>query len=329
MTDGVPEILSFDEAIKASGPRIRTILLGNGFSIAKAGGQFSYKTLLEKGDLPDNDPIRNVFRVLNTFDFEKVMKALEDAAQIEKAYGDKDRSNKFIEDAARVREALITAVHAVHPGTQFEIPKAQRDACALFLKNFDSIFTLNYDLLLYWVIVHAATSKFSDGFGLGIQVEGFREYSSSANCNTYYLHGALHLFLGPRRETRKRVVTNSTIVNDITETVRRTQQLPLFVAEGSSSQKLARINSVPYLVDCYRTLQCLAGSIFIFGHSAGDEDRHIYEAVFGGEIEKVFFCVHRPDQDWLAVRQKLAALNEINKEIEVSYVDAATANVWG
>ena len=256
------------------------------------------------------------------------MRALEDAALIEKAYGEKPRAKLFTADAERVREALIHAVRQVHPGVRFDIPKPQLDACAAFLTQFDSIFTLNYDLLLYWVIMHAASHKFSDGFGLGDEVDGFRQYNDSAHCNTYYLHGALHLFLGSQRETRKRVVTNSTIIDDIAETIRRTKQLPLFVAEGSSGQKLARINSVPYLADCYRSFQCLDGSLFIFGHSAGEEDRHIYEAVFGGEIGKVFFFVHEPKKDWLTTRQKLAGFNEINRKIEVAYVDAGTANVW-
>lgn len=154
------DTLSFSDAIKASGSTARTILLGNGFSIAQAGGQFAYASLLEKSALADDSPIRNVFQVLNSFDFEIVMKALEATAQIELAYGDKDRSDKFKEDAAPVREALIHAIRAVHPGIQFDIPKVQRDACSVFLKHFESIFTLSYDLLLYWVILHAATKEF-------------------------------------------------------------------------------------------------------------------------------------------------------------------------
>ena len=71
-------IQSFDDAIKASGPNTRTVLLGNGFSIAQAGGQFSYSSLMEKSGLAKDSPIRNVFQVLKTFDFEKVMKALEE-----------------------------------------------------------------------------------------------------------------------------------------------------------------------------------------------------------------------------------------------------------
>lgn len=329
MVGNAPEILSFDQAMTASGTRTKNIFLGNGFSIAQAGRQFDYEALLEKSGLQNGDPVQNLFRALKTFDFETVMKSLEDAAQVELAYGEKDRATRFSGDAERVRAALIKAVHAVHPGATFEIPQAQRNACALFLRRFDRIFSLSYDLLLYWVIVHGCTDKFFDGFQHGDQVNGFREYSPRARCNTHYLHGALHLFLGPQRETRKRVVTNGTIINDITDTINKTKKPPLFVAEGSSDQKMERINSVPYLVDCYENLQCTEGSIFVLGHSAGEEDRHIYEAIFGSEIEKVFFCVHQPDKDWLALRQRVAALNEINKKIDVAYVDAATVKAWG
>jgi hypothetical protein len=79
---------------------------------------------------------------------------------------------------------------------------------------------------------------------LGEEVGGFRIFQTAANCITHYLHGALHLFLGDQLETRKRIVTNTTIVEDIALTIRATKRMPLFVAEGSTSQKMARINAV-------------------------------------------------------------------------------------
>jgi hypothetical protein len=64
--------IPFGEAIAQSGAN-RSLLIGNGFSIAQAGAQFSYATLLEKTGLQPGDPIRNVFTALNTVDFELVM----------------------------------------------------------------------------------------------------------------------------------------------------------------------------------------------------------------------------------------------------------------
>lgn len=326
--DGVPQTISFEEAIQQS-VAPRATLLGNGFSIAQAGGQFSYSSLLDRSGLPAESPIRNVFRTLSTVDFEQVMEALNHAAQILDAYGKKEQAAAFRTDLISVRDALIHAVHEVHPGIQFDIPQAQRQACAVFLQNFDSIFTLNYDLLLYWVILNAENNPHTDGFGLGPTLNGFRTFSEEGNCNTYYLHGALHLFLGEQRETLKRIVTTGTIVSDIANTIRNTGHLPLFVAEGTTIEKMARINSVPYLRFCYDELRSLAGSIFIFGHSLGENDAHIYDAIFGSSVERLFFCVHEPQNDWLHLRERLAPFRERNPGVEVEYVDAGSAHVWG
>jgi hypothetical protein len=323
------DTLSFDDAIKASGSSPRTILLGNGFSIAQAGGQFAYESLLEQSGLAENSPIRNVFRVLDTFDFEIVMKALEDAAQVELAYEDKNRSKKFKDDATALREALIHAIRTVHPGIQFDIPKLQRDACAGFLKNFESIFTLSYDLLLYWVILHAASKEFRDGFGLGEEIDGFRKFDLGGYCNTYYLHGALHLFTDAELDTLKRIVTTNTIIDDIATTIRNRRQLPLFVAEGTVSQKIARIRSVPYLTNCYQELSSINGHLFIFGHAASENDAHVYDAICRSKIEKVFVCVHQPEANLASMRERLARYAERRKKIKWTYVDAATAKVWG
>lgn len=319
--------ITFNQAIEQSNVN-RSLLIGNGFSIAQAGAQFSYASLLDKAGLAPNNPVRNVFTALHTVDFEQVMQALQHAAQIEDAYGEADRATVFRNDATAVREALIHAVREVHPGISFDIPQVQRDRCGTFLRNFNSIFTLNYDLLLYWVILKMGGGVFTDGFGLGSTDGGFRTFSPQAMCNTYYLHGALHLFLGPKRETLKRIVTTGAIIDEIARTIRDRGQLPLFVAEGSSTQKMARINSVPYLRNAYDKLKDLNGSIFVHGHSVAENDFHLYNAIFSSDVDKMFFCVHRPDENLQGIRERLAPFSVRNDEIEVIYVDSATVQIW-
>src|SRR5258708_1678061 len=102
----MPDIISFDDALKASRGTARAVLLGNGFSIAQGGGRFLYSNLLEICKLPPESPIRRVFQELQTVDFEVVMKALEDASHIARAYADAEAEKRFAEDASAVREAL-------------------------------------------------------------------------------------------------------------------------------------------------------------------------------------------------------------------------------
>jgi hypothetical protein len=318
---------SFDDALKQSNP-VKSLLVGNGFSIAQAGGQFSYASLLDKSGLQPNSAIMNVFTTLHSVDFERVMEALQAAAQIEEAYGNVDRATLFRTDASAVREALIHAVREVHPGISFDIPQEQRDHCGKFLRNFTNVFTINYDLLLYWVILKMGGYVFTDGFGLGGESGGFRTFSEGGKCNTYYLHGALHLFLGAKRDTLKRIVTTGTIINDISDTIRNRSQLPLFVSEGTSVEKMARINSVPYLRYCYDKLKTLQGSLFIFGHAIAENDYHLYDAIFASDIDKLFVCVYRPDENLQNVKERLAQFRERNGQIEVDYIDSSKVQIW-
>jgi hypothetical protein len=319
-------IITFKEALDACGEQPRSILLGNGFSIAQAGAQFSYASLLERSGIDGNDPIRKTFSALETFDFEEVMHSLQHAAVVETAYGDTKKALKFRADADSLREALLRAIRSVHPGAKFEIPAAQIECCATFLDNFQSIFTTNYDLLLYWVILQR-TKIHSDGFGHGTEVDGFRTFQASAKCNTYFLHGALHLFLGRHRETKKRVVTGATIIDDIELTIRKGGQLPLFVAEGQWHQKLSKINSVAYLRRGYQKLKEISGNMFVLGHSVAANDKHIYGALFSSRIEQLFFCVR--DADRLAdYQERLAPFSVMKPDLEIFYVDATSARVW-
>jgi hypothetical protein len=53
---------------------------------------FSSRSLLDKADLTADDPVRVLFDRLKTVDFERVVKALEGAAEVELAYGNGDHA---------------------------------------------------------------------------------------------------------------------------------------------------------------------------------------------------------------------------------------------
>jgi hypothetical protein len=115
----VTALIAFDEAIKASDGKDRALLLANGFSIQ----HFNYKTLLEKSGLDTRGPLRTLFDTLDTVDFEVVIKALEDAAVVERVYNKVKRADLFLDDADKVRRALVHAVREIHPGHREDIAK--------------------------------------------------------------------------------------------------------------------------------------------------------------------------------------------------------------
>lgn len=320
------EIISFEEAISDTGEEDRTLLLGNGFSI----NHFNYGSLLEASEIEEGTPLRDLFtRLDDTKDFELVMRNLEDAALVEDVYGNADQAQVFNDDANTLREGLIHAINETHPTIQTELDDVI-PSCVAFISNFKKIFTLNYDLLLYWVQLN--TGQFSDGFGLGERSGGFKgPFKEDAFCDIYYLHGGLHLFQTRWDETHKRVVDNGTIVSEVTNTIRTRRKLPLYIAEGTSNKKLAKINSTPYLKHCLDTLEEAAGNLFIYGHSASENDAHIYRAIFKSQVKKVYFCIHEPTADLNAINgelQRYKALYPSARSKEIIFVNSETAHVW-
>jgi hypothetical protein len=94
----MPRVISFDDAMKAAGGKDCSLLLGNGFS----AHYFSYRSLLDKADLKADDPARMLFERLKTVDFERVVRALEGAAEVEMAYGNNTHAEQLIADAGHL-----------------------------------------------------------------------------------------------------------------------------------------------------------------------------------------------------------------------------------
>ncbi|MFP3422106.1 DUF4917 family protein, partial [Bacillus sp. SIMBA_161] len=78
----MPDVISFQDALDATEGEDKALLIGNGFSAQ----YFNYANLLAETQLEEGSPIRNLFEGLGTVDFEAVIRALEDATLVEKAY---------------------------------------------------------------------------------------------------------------------------------------------------------------------------------------------------------------------------------------------------
>jgi hypothetical protein len=166
-------------------------------------------------------------------------------------------------------------------------------SCASFLSSFDQVFTLNYDLFLNWVCL-SDELHLPDGFGLGERRNGFLgPFEAEAYCKVYNLHGGLHLFR-KSRTVEKRLAGDTGVIDAIAHTITVQKRFPLYVTEGTSAAKMTRIKTNDYLAHCYEKLCASKGNFFVFGHSASQNDAHVYEAIFSSGIEHLYFCVYKP-----------------------------------
>lgn len=337
-------LLTFAEALLDSTRyNRRHILLGNGFSIACRPHIFTYGKLFEQADFSKISPTaKNAFSALDTQDFEKVIKALRDASRIVSGYGGPtELAASLAADADGLRELLVQTIAATHPAWPGELTEQEYQACRSFLANFHTIYTLNYDLLLYWVQMHTEEGEdptSDDGFRTP-QDDFDSSYvvwepDQSHDQNMWFLHGALHVF-DSGIEIQKYTWANTGIrlIDQIRNALSK-NYFPLFVSEGTSAEKYERIRHNDYLAKAYRSFSSIQGALFIFGHSLAENDNHYLRCIQRGKVSHLYVGLYgdpNSDSNKFIMRRANELTNgrRARNPLGVSYFDAAGAKVWG
>src|SRR5258708_23896545 len=279
--------------MKRNGTRAFSLLLGNGFSMSYAPDIFSYNALHGFVERIDSPLLQALFRVVDTHDFERVMQQLETFAALGDILGIDDGLKQRIKGASGdLKRSLIDAIRALHPEHVYTIPEERCAACASFLRPFltsgGALFTTNYDLLLYWVLMRARLPSI-DGFGRDRESpdeyvpEDELEYSELRwgrnldGQNVHYVHGALPLF-DTGVEIVKEQYSEEYLLEQIAKRIER-GELPVFVTAGDAVQKRTHIRHNPYLEHSYEALAAVDASLVTLGFNFGQQDVHIVDAL--------------------------------------------------
>lgn len=293
----IKKCLSFQEALNKSNDfgkhyseySDKNVLLANGFSIACCKEIFTYKTLFEGAKF--SKEVNNVFQIFITFDFEKIINKIIDTSKIIEIY---DKNNRYAEvlrnEAEKIKKELVNVISKKHPNHQHEITDSEYLSAYKFLSNFSNIYTLNYDMLLYWTIMLQERNQellklfeinereYKDNFGRNHNTGELYWYKYNKTQNIFYLHGALHLF-DNGSEIIKAETTDDENLMDIIRTQLNIEHYPLIVTEGTSEEKLNKISHNKYLQNAIEQLRYIKGSLFIHGHSLDDNDKHIIDII--------------------------------------------------
>jgi hypothetical protein len=341
-------VLTFAEAIKASaGYSKRHLLLGNGFSIACRPDIFRYDKLFLQADFSAlSDSAKAAFSALNTTDFERVIKSLRDTAALASLYGvTAEQVAVMRNDANALKELLVQTIAQSHPALPGDIADEEYAACQRFLANFAATYTFNYDLLLYWTHMHRENRvdvQSDDGFrtsqrdiDTGIESEYVVwESSQSHDQNMWFLHGALHVFdSGTEIQKYTWNRTGIRLIDQIREALSR-DFFPLFVAEGSSAEKLERIRHSDYLAKAYRSFQEIQHCLFIYGHSLAANDEHYLHLIEKGKLAHIFVGLYGDPESsvnrQIIERAKAMSLaSGRRRELRVDFYNSESAQVWG
>lgn len=347
------KLYTYDEVIKslAEKKRQKHLLLGNGFSMSYDSGIFSYNALSKFLENLDNDILQKLFQIIKTSNFELLMEQLDNVAQIAEVFGADKKVVRNIRKATEtLKESLIEAIKELHPEHVFSVPEEKSKACASFLNSFLSeegqIFTTNYDLLLYWVLMRNEIENAIDGFGRDAEEgdewipEEERQYSElrwgkyKSTQTVNYLHGALQLFDTGVEVIKEEYTSEHFLLENIKARMEK-KEYPIFVTAGNGYEKLSHIVHNKYLANCYESLSSIGGSLICYGFGFGYYDEHIIAA-----INKAAKKRKDENDKWLPFLASiyigvysevdLKHIKSIEKKfkVPVRVFDAKTVNVW-
>jgi hypothetical protein len=261
--------------------RWRTLLVGNGLSM-NVWPEFDYGSLYEKaaagsahGGLAEADKV--LFATVGrTTNFERVLAELQAAIAMANALGQDARP--YEDRYASIRRALGAAVRASHV-EQIEIPESTFRTIRDALLEFSCVFTTSYDLLAYWAMSLDGFDGFCDCFYANERNE-FGTWVPELRTPVFFLHGALHLVVEAGGTTRKLTRDARSLLQQFGRPAPdEPGSEPLLVTEGSSRDKLAAIEQNEYLAFVLQRLRESDEPLVVFGHSLGDQDAHLADAI--------------------------------------------------
>lgn len=345
----IDELKTYDEIINYLDKQKRKyhLLFGNGFSMAYNPKIFSYNALSSFIENTEDKLLQKLFQVANTKNFELIMQQLDNFVEIAKVFGiDESFINQILDANETLKNSLIEAVKELHPEHVFIVEEERSKSCHTFLDNFLSkggkIYSTNYDLLMYWVLMRNSSKIAIDGFGRELlnpeEVKRGQEPEWSDliwgenkdRQNIFYLHGTLPIFDTGTEIVKEEYDTRHYLLQKISERM-ESKSYPIFVTAGNAQEKLNQISHNKYLAFCYDDLSNTDGSLIVFGFNFGEYDTHIIDSINkaanqgmpGANILRSVYIGVYSDES-------LEYLESIKDKFrcKVNFYNARTVNIW-
>ncbi|WP_312936086.1 DUF4917 family protein [Pseudomonas sp.] len=250
------------------------LLLGNGASRA-LWKPFGYFSLFEQAQQVRHKALgvsdQALFKALGTELFEPVLNTLNTTIRANAALA--INSTAPLNRYYSIKQALIHAIRAVHVPLSL-VPASTLAQINTALRRYRSVYTSNYDLILPW-----ALQQRPDGFAALFDEQGFFDVrrTQASGTRVMHLHGGLHLLRQADGTTRLRAAEGRELLDGAAVNV--PGEVPLFINEAPSAQKLQAIRSSDYLSWSLAQLAAEGGNLCLLGQHLDDSDAHLLEAI--------------------------------------------------
>lgn len=319
------------------------LLLGNGASRA-VWDKFKYSSLYKEaqkaGRLDAN--LVQLFADFKTRDFEYILRLLSQTSKVNGIINIKEKKSLLLYQ--NLQEALIETIRSIHP--EAEQVRSLLLPMAKFMKRFDTVLNLNYDLLVYWAMLEAKNhfgQWFKDGFIDEGRFDNNYEYlwepydDADGATLVFYPHGSLILATDSYGgEIKLSKTGDQYLLKTILGIWKEQDNIPLFISEGAATKKLQAIRRSNYLKTVYdREVNKVCESLVVYGWKFGDQDEHILKGIIKGGVERIAVSVHMVSNDPQTyceyVNHKVRTMeNTLRKkpESKIYYYDSDSDKVW-
>jgi len=271
------------------------IFLGNGFSI-NINSCLNYRSLFEKFLSFLSLCEQSLFKKFNSTNFEGIQNKLLDAIEVNTIFG---KDNTEIDATLRqLKCGLLNSIKDLHPNYSSIDPQVIFNLSQK-LDWFGDIFTTNYDIFLYHIIL-TTSDRFRRGNGIKRYQDFFRRDESGLRFieqalpefkNIYYLHGALFLYRECGQEFKIKRGSKTDELLDLVRLKIHIGNLPVFVSEGKAKSKEETILKSKYLSFCRSTFRSSRNNLVIHGFSFSESDDHLVDDLNAGK-RKIAIGLH-------------------------------------
>lgn len=316
------------------------LIIGNGASVA-LHQKFRFDSLKEEAEKLRlfNDDISKLFIEFDTSDFELILRLVWHAKLINKHLGIIDQ--KLDSAYENIKQALIKVVkevHCEHSDIADQLPQLYQ-----FTKQFRTVVSLNYDLILYWILMYGNRNedghRFKDCFqGSGLFRNNWQDLRNPIRKEkevtlSLYQHGNLSIFRDAKNTETKVQRGDFEGLLEVITSQWEDNKIPLFVAEGTGTKKLESIKSSSYLSTIfYEVLPDLItqkANLVIYGWSLGKQESHLVKQIFKNKQSgKVAISIFQNNQEECHRIYRLIKNEKVAPNIEIEFFDSQSSGCW-
>ncbi|MDQ1139453.1 DUF4917 family protein [Pedobacter agri] len=319
----------FDWSVMVDTFDISDILIGNGFSI-NLWQHLNYKSLCEMFCSSSSKELVQLFDEFKTTNFEQLLDALNNTQSVNKVL--KSVNPALPKLQRELKEGLIKTIQATHPQAK-DIRDELLRSLAKELEPFQDIYTTNYDVYLYKIILASnflvelkkeSFPEFGDGFYEDISAGkvGFGDFDFKER-NLVYLHGSLFIFNQNGNTYKLRKIDGSVEYIRLIQIELDNDNFPVYVAEGTAENKYLAINDNYYLRSALNRFKQRSGDLIVYGFSFGKSDAHIVGAINSSKTKNIVVSIY-PNKSPKELEIEISRINNLFPNKSVQFFDSRT-----